>query len=505
MAEENISKAEYLKNIEDAVSSIKDMQNVLELDVINLKNEIEKMKLISSSPIPPEIQKNIVELEHIAKDADMFKKWQKTVDEVKFLRERVMGMKGGRPSAQVPSDEIQELKKQISDLRAKVLLKPGAKPPEADDLKRAIEENSRVINSLKESIPSGKISSPALNRLKDIVDENRKSIENLKLIIDSRHHTEIIPKAGEIRKVIEENRKVSEEVKKGIKKIASGDSSTLNARVTELIEMVEGNKKAIEDLKVRVIKAESKAGAGLPERMEDEIEELRGLLFSKLGELNVKTGKIKTDELKKMIIENREAMEKLKERVYAQKTDKSEFPLPLKDRLEALEKKLENLAKIIDKTKGMKPIKVPEGMELGGEKPSAAIKKRIDTMKTKLDDLLKRTKTLEILSRSLVRKEDIVSLEKTLKPGMLTEKERKMLSENVLSDIENVKKAVVRNEDHINNIVSDIEEMKKELSTIEKREWGEIGERPTLEELNRRLNEIENKLKEQGTAPVFIE
>jgi len=32
-----------------------------------------------------------------------------------------------------------------------------------------------------------------------------------------------------------------------------------------------------------------------------------------------------------------------------------------------------------------------------------------------------------------------------------------------------------------------------------------MGERPTLEELNRRIDEIENKLKEQGTAPVFIE
>ncbi len=506
MADEKVSVSDKLKAIEDKLSTIEDMQSIIELDVINLKNEIEKLKLVSPSPIPPEIEKRIVELEKIAKDVDLLKKWSQTVDEVKFLRNKIMAMEKERGRKVPGTSEIQELKKQIAELRESMLVKPGAKPPGAE-LKRAIEENRKIIEELKGKVPVEKVSAPALESLKRIVEENRKSIENLKTLLAGRRHTEIAREVEELKELIEENKKLAEQLKREVGRARPDVSDTLNARITELIEMVENNKKSIEDLKVRIIKMESRGKAELPERIEDEIEELRDLLFSKLGELNIRAGRVKTEELKRMIIENRKAMEKLKERVYATRTKKGvEFPLPLKDRLEELERKVEVLSKSMGKA-GLKPIKIPEGMMIPSpEKPSKLLTKKINTLKAKVDGLVKRVKAIENLTKNLVRKEDLVALERALRPGMLTEREKKMLSENVYKDIEKTKKAVLRNEDHINVLASDIEEIKKELSTIEKREWGEIAERPTLEDLARRIEEIEKKLETIGTSsPLFIE
>ncbi|NIP40472.1 MAG: hypothetical protein GTN39_03050 [Candidatus Aenigmarchaeota archaeon] len=568
MPEKDISEPDRLKNIEDKLTEIKDMQNIIELDVINLKNELEKIKLVSPSPIPPEVEERIVELEKISKDVDMFKEWGKTVEEVKFLRSKIMGIeKGERPPAKpieipeiegirkqieelrkelaarpaVPSKppaapeieeirkeigemrkelaarpavpakpaettEIEEIRRQIADLKSSMLLKPGAKPPDTGDLRKAIEENRRIIEDLRGGIPKEKVSVPGLNKLKIVVEENSRSIENLKLMVKTKHHTEVIPDVNELKKTIEENRHVIEDIRSRMSEAKPTGSSSLDTRVTELIDMVEGNRKIIEDLKVRVIKAEGRGGAGPSERMEDEIEELRNLLYSKLSDLHATTGDVRTEELKKMITENREAMEELKERVHATRTKKGvEFPLPMKERIGELEKEVVTLGKRMEKA-GLKPIELPKGMKFPSEGPPKVLARKLDKMKANVDDLLKRMKTSEIYTKSLVRKEDLVALERTLKPKVPSEKERKIVSEDVYKDLENTKKAVVRNEDHINNLASDIEQLKNEISTVEKREWGEVTERPKLEDLIRRIEEIEHRLKSIGTsAPVFIE
>jgi hypothetical protein len=533
MPGENTSGQKKSKGIEESLNVIKDTQNILELDIINLKNEIDKLKLVSPSPIPPEVEKRIVELEKISKDVDVLKQWEKTIDEVKFLRSKIMEIeKEGKPKAQempevqdlrkevedlrkkleVPrkppeTPDIQELRKQISDLKSSVLLKPGASLPETGDLKKAIEGNRRVIEDLKGKLPAKRVSAPGLEKLKALVEEHGRSIDDLKNMVETKHHREVITDAEELKKMIEENKNAMEELKGRISETRPKGPGAIDVRITELIDMVESNKRSIEDLKVRVIKTEGKGGAGLSERMEHEIEDLREMLYSKLGDLNVKTGEIRAEELKKMIIENRDAMEKLKERVYAARTRKGiEFPLPVKERLGELEKKVNSLKRRVENA-GLRPIEIPKGMKLPTkEGPAKNLVNRMEKMKKNVDDLLKRMKDSENLIKNMVKKEDLTALEKAMKPRLPSAREKKMVSENVYKDIENSKKAILRNEDHINNLASDIEQLKRELSTVEKREWGEIGERPKLEDILRRIEEIEHRLKSIGTsAPVFIE
>jgi hypothetical protein len=560
-----------LKNMEDDLSEIKDTQNILELDIINLKNEIEKLKLVSTSPIPPDVEEKIVELENVAKDAEVFKKWTQTIDEVKVLRSKIMEMgrlvkqaAAGRPAgeqdignlrkemdelrkrveagkeakppempemdeirkqveelrkrleslpraAERPAaPEIEELKRQMAELRSSMLLKPGAKPPDTGDLKKAIEDNKRIIDDLRGKIPEKKVSIPGLEKLKYIVEENSKNIENLKMMLETKHHTEVIPDVEELKEAIEENKSAMEELKSRIARAkpsgpATQESGAMDARISELIDFVEGNKRSIEELKVRVIKIEGKGGAGVPERVEDEIEDLKELLYSKLGDLNVKTGETMTDDLKTMIIENRDALKKLERDMHATRTAKgTEFPLPMKDRIGELEKKVDSIEGIIKKGKGLKPIRIPEAMKTPSEKPSRALHDKIEKLRTRVDDIIKRVDKTEIYTRSLVRKEDLVALEKMLKSE--TPRERKLVSENVFKELDNAKKAILRNEDHITNLASDIEEIKRELTTIEKHEWEEPGEKPTLEKIIKRIEEIEHRLRVMGSSsPVFIE
>jgi len=156
---------------------------------------------------------------------------------------------------------------------------------------------------------------------------------------------------------------------------------------------------------------------------------------------------------------------------------------------------------------GLRPIEIPRGMKLPpGEGPAKTLVRRMERTRKNVDDLLKRMKDSESLIKNMVKKDDLVALEKAMKPKLPSARERKLVSEDVYKDIENSKKAILRNEDHINNLASDIEQLKRELSTIEKREWGEIGERPKIEEIIRRIEEIEHRLRSLGTSsPVFIE
>ena len=85
------------KDVEDKLESLQDLHNLNQLDIINLNNEIEKIRIATSSPVPPDIEQKIVDLEKIATNVSIMKKWKQTIDEVKFLRSKIMGAPLPRP------------------------------------------------------------------------------------------------------------------------------------------------------------------------------------------------------------------------------------------------------------------------------------------------------------------------------------------------------------------------------------------------------------------------
>lgn len=122
MKEANTIK-EKIKMIQGTASELNDLQLINKLDIINLKNEIEKLKL-SSQPLSPDMQNDIYNMSKILKD---MKKTQKTEDIKKLVK------KAGKIKALVSKPETitNEIKPKIPNIE--------------DSITKRIEENAENI------------------------------------------------------------------------------------------------------------------------------------------------------------------------------------------------------------------------------------------------------------------------------------------------------------------------------------------------------------------------
>ncbi len=470
-----------LRELLGKMSTLEDLQNLVQLDIINLKNEIDKIRLTSSqAPVSAEDEDRIIQLQHLSKDVDMFKRWKQTVDEVRFIRDKLMGAKSagdapaGRPD---DSGEIEEIKRDIEQIR-----KDMKKSPSIDlaDLRAAIDENRNAVENLKRMLagrPKGAV--PDIDSLKRMIGENRRLVEELKVKM--------------------ENSKFSFPAE------AHMNIDGLHEEVTKL-----------ED-DVRRLKTEKLSGPA----PKDDIDHLRRELFTKLDDLNVRFGPKSADEMKKAMEANRASIERLKALISGEETSiegmKQEMgenrkfmedvkktlltrkpgarivmpqDAEAKKRMSQMELRVETLSRRLEKMADLRPIKLPEFAQAKGAKAAPeteGLRKEIDIIISRMDGFL--------------TKDDVEKgfLEKRLKT------DGKLITGDLYKDMNDIKKAVVRNEDHITNVASDIEKVKREIGTVEKREWGKVSEIPTIEELKRRLEELEKRVEEGHGGPMFIE
>ena len=546
MAENEGSRGKW-KDIMDKLSSIEDLQNLTQLDVINLKNEIEKIKLVSPSPVPPDIQEKIVELEKIANHVDILKKWKQTVEEVKFLRSKVMKAPPSRDTDETKKiatnemeemrkeieevkkelrtpraegKEMEEMRKEIEEVRSELRTKKLPTPPKPDETEK-IEEIRKEIEDVRNELSTKKLPPPTppidVINLRKTIEDNRKTIENLKSMISEKPEKGL-PNLGAIKKMINENRKLVEDLRTKVQESLSvvpaethGELETLHNEITKL------------ESEVKRLKEEKPAVVGLKGEPKDEppkseIDFLRKEIFAKLEDLNMKFGMKGSEELKNAIDANRMSVEKLKSIIYGKEVDMDgvikeinknrrfieemkdavmgktgKVMLPpepeLRKKMLQVEQRIESLGRKLDKMNRIKPIKIPM-------LPRPRIPQKMDIEKIKKD-------VDSVLSRmgDFITKDEIEKgfLEKRLKT------DEKLVGEDLDKELDEIKKTIIRNEDYINNIVSDMEEMKKEVGTVEKREWAKVSELPEIEELKKRIDELEKRLESGGERPMFIE
>jgi predicted nucleic acid-binding Zn-ribbon protein len=487
MGDEDKSQERALKDVTDKLSGIEDLQNLTQLDIINMKNEVEKLKLVSSSPISPEAEERIAKLQNISKDVEMFKRWKETVDEVKFLRNKLMGPENAEPSAK-PSEKItiDDLAESIEEIRAELKARKAG-TVDLEDLKSAIEENRKAVENLKHMIagkPRGAM--PDVEPLKRMIGENRKLVKNVKARVEISNLDVPAGMRHEIESLHEEITKLEEEMKKGRNEPPS-------------------------------------------KRPKDEIDHLRSELFGKLDELNVKFGPKGSEEIRKAMEANKASIDKLKSLISGEEVDidglKREMeenrkfmaeikgllvskkpkgsgkiavpPDPeLRDRMIKLEQRFDLLSRKMARMVELKPIRLPELPSLPARGKGAAkampgeaegIKKEIDGIISRLDGFL----TKDEVEKGF--------LEKRMKA------DEKLMTGEIYKDMNDIKKEILRNEDQITSVASDVERMKKEVGTVEKREWGKVSEITAMDDLKHRIDDLEKRLESTREGPVFIE
>lgn len=476
------------KDLTDKLSALEDLQNLTQLDILNMKNEVEKLKLTSSSPLPKETEERIMMLQSIAKDVEMFKRWKQTIEEVKFLRDRLMGIS---PVNVTPEDsgEFEQMKRSIEEIRDEIASRKST-PIDLDDIKLAIQDNRKAVENLKLMItdkPKGAM--PDIEPLRKMVTENRRIVEDLKMKMDVSNF----------------------EVPAGMRR----DLENLHAEINNL----EGE--------VRKIKTDK-----IAPRSNDDMDHLRSELFSKLDDLNVKFGPKSSEEVKKAMEANKASIDRLKALISGEEmsidslkqemNDNRKFMTEIKSvllsksanagkkvtlvqdpdiktKLSKMEQRIEMLAARLEKLNDLKPIKLPDF-----EPSPAAAKGAKGMMQVKPGEL-------EVLRReidTIVSRMDGFLTKDDVEKGFLDKRmkaDEKLMTGDIYKDLNEVKKAILRNEDHVTSVASDVERIKKEVGTVEKREWGKVSEIPSVDELKRRIEELEKRIDEVHEGPVFIE
>lgn len=176
---------EKLNAIKDKLMTLEDLQMINKLDIINLKNEIEKIKMATEGQVPYEIEDKIVELEDLAKNVGMFKEWKKTISEVKSLRTelektRIFSGRTKKPddrSNEILMDKISELENEIKSLREiKSSGKMNISPKTKNNLDAKFEQMIEEIGRLKTKIQEIENTAAIKNLDRKNIDDLQKNI-----------------------------------------------------------------------------------------------------------------------------------------------------------------------------------------------------------------------------------------------------------------------------------------------------------------------------------------
>ncbi len=449
--EEEKPESEVLKSIKDKLAELEDMQLVNKLDIINVKNELDRASLTGG---PSETSEKLEELSRLVEKSEKLKTAEKLVEELQELKSEL----GKGAPAGTGSMNLDPLRREIEDLRSKVAelqrtrASASGKKVEAPELQELRERTGRLEGRMKElsemkgripqteKVPSG-IPKNILDRMGDIeklssrIESLRSQLEMQKTMI-SGLEKKGAPVPGPVPKELEErlNRlesgvsemsvrhepELPDDIVYRVKMLeeAVGDEKprTVIAKpakaLLDRLDRLEGNMKELEAIKSRA--------AGKKEKAPD-VEEVKSMLesiktqvmqqgnelldlkslkgadsFMKIDEMREQLDKIKShiSEIEGSALKAGMAPDALEELRHL----KGQFPVEefheLKKRMNAIEQKLERLGSL---AKGLKPIELPDGNFRAGGGASKQHEARIQELEKLVGEGVsgKRFKALE--------------------------------------------------------------------------------------------------------------
>lgn len=177
---------EKLNNISSKLTELEDLQLVNKLDIINLKNEIEKLRLTTSAP-SPEILERIRELGKIVENAEEFKKLKNVTDNIdKIIADMQAGPEGLEDMIRV----VDDIDKRVRSLETQGL---GMKQPkEAQEYAKSVKELKSSLESLPKGAKGITDLSKQMEKLRLMAEENAKRIWELSKISKARKVIKIV-------------------------------------------------------------------------------------------------------------------------------------------------------------------------------------------------------------------------------------------------------------------------------------------------------------------------
>ena len=114
---------EKLKTLNDGIKEAEDLVTVNKLDIINLKNEIEKIKL-SIPEVSLDTLNKLKELEKITASTEQIEKWKRLEKDVGTIKTRMEEKEGGRmddviAGLEIMNQRVMKLESDISDIKTK--------------------------------------------------------------------------------------------------------------------------------------------------------------------------------------------------------------------------------------------------------------------------------------------------------------------------------------------------------------------------------------------------
>jgi DNA repair exonuclease SbcCD ATPase subunit len=529
MAEENEKpESDVLKSIRDRLAELEDLQLVNKLDIINVKNELDKASLTGGPS--PETSEKVEELSRLVEKSENLKKAEKMVGELEKLRSE---FGKGRPAEPGKARaDLDAITREIKDLREKVRgierRVPGKGKVDDSALEELRERISRLESAKPHEIKTPRAGIPRniaerMDEIKDIsseIESLRRQLEEQKTAISGLEREGPpgpVPKELEERikrlesGAVNEPEAVPEDLEYRVKMLeeAVGDESkpkTVVAKpakaLLDRLDRLEGHLNELDAIKEKVGKAGAKPARGGPgnvEEVKNMLQSLRQQVTDQGKELVDLKSSRGTESLLK-VDEMKEQLESIKSQISAVEESaakagmapdaleelrklKGQFPVEefheLKKKMDAMEQKLDTVSKLAS---GLKPIELPKGGTGGPGGPSKELEGKV--------------KELERLVGEGVSAKRFKGLERRM------EEMREWLPEYIANDINH------RIEDfrkELKTKVSEVNELKEEIieHTIEQllAQPGHVSKligdklKSQLDELQRKVSQLDNVVK----------
>jgi len=116
---EEITSEEKLKVLREQFEEMKDTQTVNKLDIINLNNEVDALKL-TSNQMTPETEKKMEDILKITQKLDKFKKLDNLINDVSNLKKGVAPVKAGSKPGYSGTKELSAVSSKINQLEQSI-------------------------------------------------------------------------------------------------------------------------------------------------------------------------------------------------------------------------------------------------------------------------------------------------------------------------------------------------------------------------------------------------